>query len=99
MKRDLRIFAFQVLFVFAAGCLFTYLPARWFQQETVFVKTFDCPDGKSVPVVAADDTPVVQCWWHKQDRHLVYHQSGNLTYVDTDTFRQLAAAHEHGDDR
>jgi hypothetical protein len=59
------------------------------QPEQVFVKTFDCPEGKMADVVPADDTPVVQWWWYEPDRHLVYHEDGKLTYVDTATLRQI----------
>ena len=57
--------------------------------ERVFVKTFDCPEGKLVEVVPSDGTPVVQWWWYKQDRHLIYHEDGKLTYVDTPTLRRI----------
>ena len=60
------------------------------RPEQVFVKTFDCPEGKMAEVVPSDDTPVVQWWWYKQDRHLVYHADGKLTYVDTPTLREIA---------
>ena len=50
------------------------------KSEQVFVKTFDCPEGKMVEVVPADDTPAVQWWWYEPDRHLVYHEDGKLTY-------------------
>jgi hypothetical protein len=42
-----------------------------------------------VEVVPADDTPVVQWWWYEPDRHLVYHEDGKLTYVDTATLRRI----------
>jgi hypothetical protein len=63
------------------------------KPQQVFVKTFDCPEGKMVDVVPTDDTPVVQWWWCQPDRHLVYHQDGKLTYVDTATLRQII--HDH----
>jgi hypothetical protein len=40
-------------------------------------------------VVPSDDSRPVQWWWWEKDRHLVYHESGNLTFVDTETFRKL----------
>ena len=64
------------------------------KPELVFVKTFDCPEGKMVEVVPSDDTPVVQWWWHEQDRHVVYHEDGKLTYVDTPTLRQIIRDHD-----
>ena len=63
------------------------------KPELVFVKTFDCPEGKMAEVVPSDDTPVVQWWWCPPDRHLVYHQDGKLTYVDTATLRQIIPDH------
>ena len=63
------------------------------RPEQVFVITFDCPGGKMAEVAPSDDTPVVQWWWYKQDRHLVYHADGKLTYVDTPTLRQII--HDH----
>jgi hypothetical protein len=58
----------------------------------VFGKTFDCPEGKMVDVVPADDTRVVQ-WWYQPDRRLAYHQDGKRTYLDTATLRRII--HEH----
>jgi hypothetical protein len=60
--------------------------------EHVFVKTFDCPEGKWAEVVPSDDTPVVQWWWYEQDRHLFYHADGKLTYADTPTLREFLHA-------
>jgi hypothetical protein len=63
------------------------------KPEQVFVKTFDCPQGRMVEVVPCDDTPVVQWWWYEQERHLVYHEDGKLTYVGTPTLRQIVRNH------
>ena len=63
------------------------------RPECVFVKTFDCPEGKWADVVSSDDTPVVQWWWYEQDRHLVYHADGKLTYADTETLRRIIRDH------
>jgi hypothetical protein len=73
----------------------TLRPWNHFQPnpERVFVKTFDCPEGKMVEVVPSDDTPVVQWWWYEQDRHLAYHEDGKLTYVDTPTLRRIVRNH------
>jgi len=46
-----------------------------------------------VEVVPCDDTPVVQWWWYEQERHLVYHEDGKLTYVGTPTLRQIVRNH------
>ena len=63
------------------------------RPESVFVKTFDCPEGKWAEVVPSDDTPVVQWWWYTDDRHLIYHADGKLTYVDTATLRRIIPNH------
>jgi hypothetical protein len=62
------------------------------RPESVFVKTFDFPEGKWAEVVPSDDTPVVQWWWYEPDRHLVYHADGKLTYADTPTLREFLHA-------
>ena len=60
----------MVAMVFGAWQAWIYVQP---QPEQVFVKTFDCPEGKMADVVPADDTPVVQWWWYEPDRHLVCH--------------------------
>lgn len=68
--------------------LFTHTPSGGDEfAGYVFLKTFDRPNGTWLPMSTSDETPVVQFWHHTQGYYYMLHESGVITYADTETFR------------
>lgn len=88
----------NLLYLIPFVLLFTCLVHLYINREinnrekdgnTVFLRTFDTPKGKWYSINDSDPTPIRQFWFVRGGFYYLWHESGNVTFVDTPTFQKL----------